>query len=224
MAKTDAGKAIKFFGLSRSTRKNLLLAILGGYTDLTGSSATKSSVTINSTRNCYLGLSSVCPERAEGTGDTKEWVTDVEEPTDANYTRICIGKKESTGSGSSTSYTWSSDYMKLAEKDDGYTTEADVPVEIYNHGTQKEIKFNRVTDLAGWNGTSGEITQYKYFFLTSVGATGDVTASNLIAYGELTTPITVEAVNTVPLFAEDALCLFFPAPDEVDSTVDNMEA
>ena len=73
---------------------------------------------------------------------------------------------------------------------------------------QKEIKFNRSLDA--WPGT------YTYFFLSSAasGSTG------LLAWGELTEPITVSAKNVVPLFEEGKLRLYFPAPGEVETLVD----
>ena len=119
--------------------------------------------------------------------------TAVTEPADANYKRIKIGEKP-TGSGS----TWKSDFLTITG------------AQAVNSGVQKEIKFNR--SLGAWTGT------YPYFFLTFL-ASGN-TASTLLAWGELTEPITVSAKNVVPLFEEDKFRLYFPAPGEVETLVD----
>lgn len=117
--------------------------------------------------------------------------TSVTEPTDANYKRIKIGE---TPTGSSTS--WKSDYLTITG------------TQAVNSGVQKEIKFNR--SLSAWTGT------YPYFFLSST-ASGN---TGLMAWGELTEPVKVEAKNVVPLFEEDKFRLYFPAPSEVEGLVD----
>ncbi|MBQ8429079.1 MAG: hypothetical protein IJX30_03170 [Clostridia bacterium] len=116
--------------------------------------------------------------------------TAVTEPTDANYKRIKIG--ETGGSAG----TVKSDYLTIT----GTTA--------VNSGVQKEIKFNR--SLGAWTGT------YPYFFLSS-SETGN---TGLMAWGEMTEPITVSAKNVVPLFEEDKFRLYFPAPSEVETLVD----
>ncbi len=115
----------------------------------------------------------------------------VTEPTDENYKRIKLGEMP-TGSGS----TWKSDFLTITG------------AQAVNSGVQKEIKFNR--SLAAWTET------YPYFFLSSSvsGSTG------LMAWGELTEPITVDAKNVVPLFEEDKFRIYFPAPGEVETLVD----
>lgn len=117
--------------------------------------------------------------------------TKVTEPTDANYKRVKIGESAS-GSGS----TWKSDFLTVTG------------AKAVNSGVQKEIKFNR--SLGAWSGA------FPYFFLSSAnsGSTG------LMAWGELTEPITVDAKNVVPLFEEDKFRIYFPAPSEVEGLVD----
>lgn len=118
--------------------------------------------------------------------------TAVTEPTDANYKRIKLGE----GGGSGSSPSWKSDYLTITG------------AQAVNSGVQKEIKFNR--SLAAWTGT------YPYFFLSSA-ASGN---TGLMAWGELTEPITIDAKNVVPLFEEDKFRLYFPAPSEVEALVD----
>lgn len=117
--------------------------------------------------------------------------TAVNEPSDANYKRIKIGE---TPSGSGTS--WKSDFLTITG------------AQAVNSGVQKEIKFNR--SLGPWS------EEYKYFFLSS-SASGN---TGLMAWGELTEPITVDAKNVVPLFEEDKFRIYFPAPSEVEGLVD----
>ncbi len=113
------------------------------------------------------------------------------EPTDANYNRIKLGEM-STG----TNATWKSDFLTITG------------AQAVNSGVQKEIKFNR--SLAAWPGA------YPYFFLSS-SATGN---NGIMAWGELTEPITVDAKNVVPLFEEDKFRIYFPTPSEVEGLVD----
>ena len=93
---------------------------------------------------------------------------------------------------------YESDYITISE--DGTSA--------INSGMQKEIKFNRSTQA--WSGT------FKYFFLAD-SATG---TTNIMAYGELTNPITITAKDIGPLFEEDKFRIYFPAPDEVETLVD----
>ena len=102
--------------------------------------------------------------------------------------------------GEKTGNTWHSDYLTVTG------------AQAVNSGIQKEIKFNR--SLGAWTGS------YPYFFLTSA-ATG---SAGLMAWGELTEAITVEAKNVVPLFEEDKFRLYFPAPGEVETLTDNAAA
>ena len=162
-----------FQGLSQGIRESLLRAILGN-------NSNGGSITVNTERKCYVGLSSTNPE------------TSVTEPTDNNYKRILIG----SGSGSGGSASWYSDYLTITG------------AQAVNSGIQKEIKFNR--SLGVWTGT------YPYFFLSSA----ETGTSGLMAWGELTEPITVSAKNVVPLFEEDKFRLYFPKPSEVESLVD----
>ncbi|MCM1024781.1 MAG: hypothetical protein NC395_12105 [Prevotella sp.] len=116
----------------------------------------------------------------------------IAEPSDTNYKRIKLSGTDGTGSSAK----WASDYLTIS----GTTA--------VNSGVQKEIKFNR--SLGAWS------EPYKYFFLSSA-ATG---SGGLLAWGELTEPITVDAKNVVPLFEEDKFRLYFPAPTEVEGLVD----
>lgn len=117
--------------------------------------------------------------------------TSVTEPGDVNYKRVKIGETPS-GSGS----TWKSDYLTV----DGAAA--------VNSGVKNEIKFNR--SLGAWTET------YPYFFLSS-SATG---TAGLMAWGELTEPITVTAKNVVPLFEEGKFRLYIPSPGELEGLVD----
>ena len=116
--------------------------------------------------------------------------TAVTEPSDANYRRVKLSGIPDNGSGS-----WSSDYLTIKK------------AEAVNDGIAKEIKFNR--SLAPWE------QSYPYFVLYD-----SKTGGNLLAWGELTDPITVEAKNVVPLFEEGKFRLYFPAPSEVETLVD----
>lgn len=77
-----------------------------------------------------------------------------------------------------------------------------------NSGIKNEIKFNRSTEA--WS------NQYPYFFLSTSS-----TADSMMAYGLLNTPVSVTAVDVVPLFEENKFNLYFPAPDEIENIVNN---
>lgn len=119
--------------------------------------------------------------------------TSITEPEDENYKRIEIGKN--TGNNESS---WVSDYLTITGTN------------AVNSGIQKEIKFNR--SLGAWEGT------YPYFFLSSTPTKNSTLG--LMAWGEMTEPITVDAMNVVPLFEEDKFRLYFPAPSEAEQLVD----
>lgn len=168
---TSAGNGVKFLGLSQTIRDSLLKAILGN--------SANGTITVNTAKICYVGLSSTDPE------------TKITEPSDANYKRIVLGETPA-GSGA----TWKSEYLTVSN------------ATAINSGVKNEIKFNR--SLEAWSGS------YPYFFLAS-SASG---STGLLAWGELTEPITVSAKNVVPLFEENKFRLYFPTPATAESVVD----
>lgn len=163
---TTAGNTVKFLGMSATLRAGILRAILGYDTG---------SVSVNSGKQCWVGLSSTDP------------AVSVTEPTDANYTRVRLALNGA------------SDYLTITG------------ASAANSGSKKEIKFNR--SLGAWEGS------YPYFVLYTAQ-----TAGTLMAWGELTTPITVTAKDVVPLFEEDKFRICFPTPGEVESFVDTAAA
>ena len=92
--------------------------------------------------------------------------------------------------------TWTSDYLTITG------------ASAVNEGIKNEIKFNR--SLSAWD------VAYPYFILCDSDIGG-----NVMAWGALKEPITVDAKNVVPLFEENKFRLYFPAPSEVEEIVDN---
>ena len=197
---TTAGNAVKFLGLSDSIRADLLKAMLGA--------AVGGKVTINVLHRCYIGLSCTEPN-----GDG----SNITEPTDWNYKRVKLsyGTASTNGQGVETSCVFNSDYLTL----DGDTAKNE---KKNSDGTRipTEIKFNRSTEA--WKKTDREdLEQYSYFFLsTAENAPSSGKETGMMAWGELTEPITVEAKNVVPLFEEGKFRLHFPTPADVESIVD----
>lgn len=196
---TTAGNAVKFLGLSDRIRAELMKAMLGA--------ALNGRADVNPSHLCYIGLSSTEPRGNGG---------NITEPTDWNYARVLLCKGDVTkNGGTETSVAFASDYLTLNrdtaknEKKDGSGNR--IPT---------EIKFNRSTEA--WKDADGEeFVQYKYFFLSqSASAPTGGLETGLLAWGELTEPITVEAINVVPLFEEGKFRLFFPAPCDVERIVD----
>lgn len=91
---------------------------------------------------------------------------------------------------------WSSDFLTISG------------ASAVNEGIKNEIKFNR--SLSAWDAS------YPYFILCDSDIGG-----NVMAWGALKEPITVNAKNVVPLFEENKFRLYFPAPSEVEEIVDN---
>lgn len=91
---------------------------------------------------------------------------------------------------------WSSDFLTISG------------ASAVNEGIKNEIKFNR--SLSAWDAS------YPYFILCDSDIGG-----NVMAWGALKEPITVDAKNVVPLFEENKFRLYFPAPSEVEEIVDN---
>lgn len=201
---TTAGNAVKFLGLSDPLRKDILKAILGA--------ALNGQVTINASHKCYIGLSKTLPK-----GDG----TNITEPADWNYTRVLLSEGEVTKSGATeTAVKFASAYLTL----DGDTAKNEKKDSEGNR-IPTEIKFNRSTEP--WMADDGESFQeYKYFFLSKNAAKIESGAAELglLAWGELTEPITVEAINVVPLFEEGKFRLHFPEPSEVEQIVDEAAA
>lgn len=197
---TTAGNAVKFLGFSDPIRKEVLKAMLGA--------ALNGKVDINAGHLCYLGLS-----RTEPMGNG----TNINEPTDWNYARVLLSEGKVTKNGTSeTSVTFSSAYLTL----DGDTAKNERQ-DSEGHRIPTEIKFNRSTEP--WMADDGEnFQEYKYFFLSKNPGplNGSSTDLGLLAWGELKEPITVKAINVVPLFEEGKFRLHFPTPTDVESIVD----
>lgn len=197
---TSAGNAVKFLGFSDQIRKDVLKAMLGA--------ALNGKVDINAEHKCYLGLS-----RTEPNGDG----SNINEPTDWNYQRILLSEGKVTKSGSTeTGVTFWSDYLTL----DGDTAKNEKQ-DSEGHRIPTEIKLNRSTEP--WMADDGKnFQEYKYFFLSKFANTlnGSSTDLGMMAWGELTEPITVKAINVVPLFEEGKFRLSFPVPSEVEAIVD----
>lgn len=82
----------------------------------------------------------------------------------------------------------------------------------YKNPLLKEIKFNR--SLSAW------ADEYPYFILVTTETTGTGT---LLAWGEMDTPIKVEAENVVPLFQEQDFKLYWPTPNEAEALADGTD-
>lgn len=190
--KTDNGNAVKFLGLSNTIRANLLEALLGG--------AVEGKAEINTANVCYLGLSSTEPS-GDGTG--------ISEPSDLNYRRVKLSWGEEKTTNGKTSVTLKSDYLNVAGIANAQA--------VNERGTEEEpipseIKFNR--SLGAWD------VPMKYFFITTSKEASEDSAEDLLAWGELTEPITVTAKNVVPLFEDGKFRLYFPTPGKVEEIVD----
>lgn len=132
-----------------------------------------------------------------------------------NTAKVCYVGLSSTDPATAVTEPTDANYkrIKIGETASGGAFKSDyltiTGAQAVNSGIQKEIKFNR--SLGAWT------EAYPYFFLSSAasGSTG------LMAWGELSEPITVDAKNVVPLFEEDKFRLYFPAPGEVETLVDD---
>ena len=196
---TTAGNIVKFLGIADSIRNEIMKALLGA--------TINGKADVNSSHLCYLALSSTEPG-----GDG----SNITEPTDWNYARVLLSKGEVTKNGSAeTSVAFKSDYLTL----DGDTAKNERQDSDGNR-IPTEIKFNRSTEA--WMAANGEsFEKYKYFFLSKAAKAPTIgKETGLLAWGELTEPITVEAINVVPLFEEGKFRLYFPTPSKVEEIVD----
>lgn len=92
-------------------------------------------------------------------------------------------------------------------------------VAAINSARQQEIKFNRSTKYPDPEREAGWRLDYNYFALMT-GPGTEKYPGRLIAWGKLTEPIKVKDADVVPLFEEGKFRLFFPAPNEVERTID----